>query len=63
MLQLERIEQADKLLCDVYEEMLKGYIDEDLMQTAVDIQITVNRMVWKLNKTYYGVNSDLYEGE
>ena len=53
MLQIERLTKAEKLLDEVYDEMLKGYVDEDLMQTAVDIQITVDRMVFHLNHVYY----------
>ena len=54
MLQLDRLQKTNEILDSVYEEMLNGYIDEDLMQEAVDAQITINRIVFKLNQVYYG---------
>jgi len=47
--QLERLIIADSILCGVYEEMLNGKAD-DVLQLAADIQVTVNRIVWLLNK-------------
>jgi len=56
MMQLERIKQASDLLESVYEEMLQGYVDDGMMQEAVDTQITVNRIVFRLNEVYYGAD-------
>jgi len=58
-----RIAKADECLNAVFEEMLNGYVDDDCMQTAVDCQVTINRIVWKLNQVYYGSNTEAYEDE
>lgn len=47
--QLDRIKRADDLLSTVYEEMLNGDIEDDCLQAAVFTQVTVNRIVFKLN--------------
>lgn len=50
MLQLNRIKKANRLLQEVYEEVLNGYIDNDIIQEAVNTQVTVNRLVFELNE-------------
>ena len=49
--QLERITIAESLLSSIWEDYdLRGELDTDILQTAVYCQISVNRIVWKLNK-------------
>lgn len=48
--QLDRIKRADDLLSTVYEEMLNGDIEDVCLQAAVFTQVTVNRIVFKLNE-------------
>lgn len=59
--QKNRIAEAEEHLNAVYEEVLNGYVDDDCMQIAVDCQITINRLVWKLNNVYYGTDTAAYE--
>ena len=47
---LERLTIADSLISSVWEEMRKGHIESGIGQTAVNIQVNVNRIVWKLNE-------------
>lgn len=47
--QNERLALANVLLDSVYEEMLNGK-DEGMLQLAVNIQVTVDRLVWLLNE-------------
>ena len=49
--QAERLIIADTLMASVWEEMVQGIIeDEDLIQMAVLIQVSTNRIVWLRNK-------------
>ena len=54
MLQKERIQEANKLLSQVWSEMELGYVDDDCLQDAVYCQVDINRIVWKLNSLNYG---------
>jgi hypothetical protein len=47
--QAERLAIAETLLASVWAEYQKGNIDSGNGQIAVDIQVYVNRIVWKLN--------------
>lgn len=49
MLQKDRIQEANKLLSQVWSEMEQGYIDDDCLQDAVYCQVDINRIVWRLN--------------
>ena len=48
--QAERLAIANSLIASVWEEYLNGSIDRSNLQLAVNIQINVNRIVWKLNE-------------
>ncbi len=48
--QTERLTIAESLVSSVWEEFLNGSIDEENLQIAVDLQVNVNRIVWKLNE-------------
>lgn len=48
--QTERLTIAESLVSSVWKEYLNGSIDEENLQIAVDLQVNVNRIVWKLNK-------------
>ena len=56
--QIERLIIAEMLLASVWEEMKNGNIEDDLMQTAVYVQIDINRIVWKLNELNNGGDKD-----
>lgn len=47
--QAERLSIVEALLTGVNEEIFKGKA-EDILQIAVNCQVEINRMVWKLNK-------------
>lgn len=47
--QAERLAIAETLLASVWAEYQKGNIDRENIQTAVNIQVYTNRIVWKLN--------------
>lgn len=47
--QAERMAIAETLLSSVWEEFERGIIDEDVMQVAVNAQVDIDRIVWKLN--------------
>ena len=47
--QAERLAIAETLLASVWAEYQKGNIDRGATQTAVNIQVYANRIVWKLN--------------
>lgn len=49
-----KLEEIEKELADIYNEMSNGYVEEGCLQTAVYIQGTVNRIVWWLNEVYFG---------
>lgn len=52
MLQGERIQEAERILDQVWEEMQRGYIDDTttFLQTAVYCQVDINRIVSIGNK-------------
>lgn len=47
--QAERMAIAETLLFSVWEEFERGIIDEEIMQVAVNAQVDIDRIVWKLN--------------
>lgn len=47
--QAERIAIAETLLSSVWEDFERGIIDEEIMQVAVNAQVDIDRIVWKLN--------------
>ena len=47
--QLERLTIVESLLVSITEEFEVGVIDLNIMQTAVNCQIEINRIVWELN--------------
>ena len=47
--QAERMAIAETLLSSVWEEFERGIIDEEIMQVAVNAQVDIDRIVWKLN--------------
>lgn len=51
--QAERLSIVEALLVGINEEIFKGKV-EDILQMAVNCQIEINRMVWKLNKVRCG---------
>lgn len=48
--QAERIALVDALAETIWLEFLAGEIDDDIIQSAVDAQVLLNRIVWFLNK-------------
>ena len=48
--QAERLVIAETLLSGVWSEMKDNKAEEDVLQTEVDCQVLVNRIVWFLNK-------------
>ena len=53
--QAERLAIAESLLDSVCEEVSEGNIETtDVLQTAVNCQVQIGRIVWKLNKVRYG---------
>ncbi len=48
--QMARMNIAESLLESIMEEFESGVIDMNIMQTAVNCQIGINRIVWKLNQ-------------
>ena len=49
--QAERLIIAESLLEGIWAEFLDGKIDKDIIQTAVNAQVSINRIVWKLNQS------------
>lgn len=49
MNQYERVREAEHQLARVYEEICDGLIDHRTLQEAVYAQVTINRIVHKLN--------------
>lgn len=48
--QLERLVIAETLIRQVCEEVLSNNVKGDILQTAANIQIDINRIVWYLNR-------------
>lgn len=48
--QLERLVIAETLVSQVCEEVLSNNVKGDILQTAVNIQVDINRIVWYLNR-------------
>ena len=66
MLQLERLNVIYQTLCNIWEEMHLGYVDEgehEMLQKAVNCQVNMNRIVWALNKVAFGNRDDYRELE
>ena len=49
MSQLGKLEAAEDILEDLWIEIASGHVDDGLLQPAVNAQIFINRIVWKLN--------------
>lgn len=47
--QAERFAIADSLLTGLWEEIRLGCAQDGILQVAVDCQVMINRIVWKLN--------------
>jgi len=47
--QAERLTIAENLIASVWADYLGGNIEDNNLQLAVNIQVNVNRIVWKLN--------------
>lgn len=47
--QVERLTIAESLLASLWEEFQKGSIEPGVTQLAVNCQVDINRIVWKLN--------------
>ena len=66
MLQLDRLNVIYQTLGNLWEEMQLGYVDEgehDILQLAVNCQVNINRLVWKLNQVAFGNKEDMRELE
>lgn len=50
MTQMEKIQEANKLLSSIWDEFLHGSVDESILQTAVYCQVDINRIVYELNE-------------
>ena len=48
--QLERLATAETLVRQVCEEVLSNNVKGNILQTAVNIQVDINRIVWYLNR-------------
>lgn len=48
--QAERFAIADSLLTGLWEEIRLGCAQDGILQVAVDCQVMINRIVWKLNE-------------
>lgn len=48
--QLWKLKVAEGILEDLWEDIGRGHAEDGLLQTAVDTQIFINRIVWKLNE-------------
>lgn len=48
--QLERLAIAETLVSQVCEEVLNNNVKGNILQTAVNIQVDINRIVWYLNR-------------
>ena len=48
--QMARLNIVEGLLVSIMEEFEVGAIDMNIMQTAVNCQIEINRIVWELNQ-------------
>ena len=47
---MARLNIVEGLLVSIMEEFEVGAIDMNIMQTAVNCQIEINRIVWELNQ-------------
>ena len=47
--QMARLNIVEGLLVSIMEDFEVGAIDMNIMQTAVNCQIEINRIVWELN--------------
>lgn len=52
--QAERLAIAEELVTSVRWEMDNGNVDTSVLQTAVYIQVEIDRIVWKLNRINNG---------
>lgn len=58
-----RLEQIDNNLEAIYREMLDGYYEDDSLQAAVDCQVEINSIVWKLNRLKGNAYRELHIAE
>lgn len=60
MLQKKRLEQAENILGDIRSEIEQGEVDDafKLLQTAVNCQIEIYRIVFKLNELTFGKQTE-----
>ena len=56
--QSKALEEAWLNLNAVWNQMLKGQIDGDMLQEAVYCQTLCNRIVWKANEALHGNNDE-----
>lgn len=54
--QSERLVIAEALLSEIWDEFQNGEIEKDILQTAINCQIDINRIVFKLNEVKYGTD-------
>lgn len=52
--QAERLAIAEELVTSVRWEIDNGKVDTSVLQTAVYIQVEIDRIVWKLNRINNG---------
>ena len=50
MSQRDKLNEADTLLSEVWEEMVRGKVEDNAMQEAVNVQVMIDRIVWLLNE-------------
>ena len=55
-----RLEQIANSLEAIHKEILDGYYEDDCLQDAVDCQVEINRIVWKLNQLRGGTDMDMW---
>lgn len=48
--QSERLMIVESLVSKLWDELEDNNSEEDILQLAVNVQVYVNRIVWKLNK-------------
>lgn len=48
--QAERLMIVESLVSKLWDELKDNNSEEDILQLAVNVQVFVNRIVWKLNK-------------
>lgn len=61
--QLERMLISESLLSSVWAEISAGTVDKEILQTAANAQVQINRIVWKLNSLETGADMRGEENE